>query len=128
VWLAGKLTALIAWMGDGHILKAGTLVSVKRQAVINLHVINRVTSILTNAALDHSTGDSQPTNTSFHHFNQTEGCNKFLQMFAVFATVTWWQNPDYKNFYLTLRWLMSYIYGAPILDVSRSHTMTQHSR
>ena len=30
--------------------------------------------------------------------------------------------------FLTLRWLMSYIYGAPILDVSRSHTMTQHSR
>ena len=29
---------------------------------------------------------------------------------------------------LTLRWLMSYIYGAPILDVSRSHTTTQHSR
>ena len=29
---------------------------------------------------------------------------------------------------LTLRRLMSYIYGAPILDVSRSHTMTQHSR
>jgi hypothetical protein len=34
--------------------------------------------------------------------------------------------------YLTLRLLMSYIYiyiyGAPILDVSRSHTTTQHSR
>jgi len=30
--------------------------------------------------------------------------------------------------WLTLRRLMSYIYGAPILDVSRSHTMTQHSR
>ena len=29
---------------------------------------------------------------------------------------------------LTLRWLTSYIYGAPILDVSRSHTTTQHSR
>ena len=29
---------------------------------------------------------------------------------------------------LTLRLLMSYIYGAPILDVSRSHTMTHHSR
>jgi hypothetical protein len=28
---------------------------------------------------------------------------------------------------LTLRLLMPYIYGAPILDVSRSHT-TQHSR
>ena len=32
------------------------------------------------------------------------------------------------NVTLTLRVLMSYIYGAPILDVSRSHTMTQHSR
>ena len=29
---------------------------------------------------------------------------------------------------LTLRLLMSYIYGAVILDVSRSHTTTQHSR
>jgi len=29
---------------------------------------------------------------------------------------------------LTLRRLMSYIYGAPILDVSRSHTTAQHSR
>ena len=29
---------------------------------------------------------------------------------------------------LTFRILMSYIYGAPILDVSRSHTTTQHSR
>ena len=29
---------------------------------------------------------------------------------------------------LTLRRLMSYIYGAPILDVSRSHTTMQHSR
>ena len=29
---------------------------------------------------------------------------------------------------LTRRRLTSYIYGAPILDVSRSHTTTQHSR
>ena len=29
---------------------------------------------------------------------------------------------------LTPRLLMSYIYGAPILDVSRSHTTTHHSR
>ena len=28
---------------------------------------------------------------------------------------------------LTLRLLMSYIYGAPIVDVSRSHTLTQQS-
>jgi len=29
---------------------------------------------------------------------------------------------------LTFRLLMSCIYGAPILDVSRSHTTTHHSR
>jgi len=29
---------------------------------------------------------------------------------------------------LTFRLLMSYIYGAPIFYVSRSHTTTQHSR
>ena len=29
---------------------------------------------------------------------------------------------------LNFKRLMSYIYGAPILDVSRSHTTTQHSR
>ena len=29
---------------------------------------------------------------------------------------------------LTFRLLMSYLYGAPILDVYRSHTTTQHSR
>ena len=29
---------------------------------------------------------------------------------------------------LTLRLPMSFIYGAPILDVSRSHTTTHHSR
>jgi len=34
----------------------------------------------------------------------------------------------YGKLLLALRLLMSYIYGAPILDVSRSHTTTQHSR
>ena len=29
---------------------------------------------------------------------------------------------------LTFRRLMSYIYGAPIFDVSRSHTTTHHTR
>jgi len=32
------------------------------------------------------------------------------------------------TYWLTLRLLMSYIYGAPILDVSRSYTTTHHSR
>ena len=35
---------------------------------------------------------------------------------------------EYPLLSLTLRRLMSYIYGAPILNVSRSHTTTQHSR
>ena len=35
---------------------------------------------------------------------------------------------QYLNDTLTLRSLTLYIYGAPILDVSRSHTTTQHSR
>jgi hypothetical protein len=34
----------------------------------------------------------------------------------------------FKIFLLNLRLLMSYIHGAHIFDVSRSHTTTQHSR
>ena len=41
---------------------------------------------------------------------------------------TEWESGDWPHGQLTLRRLMSYIYGAPILDVSRSHTTTQHSR
>ena len=43
----------------------------------------------------------------------------FTSQHVVITQTTW---------ILTLRWLMSCIYGAPILDVSRSHTTTQHSR
>jgi len=39
-----------------------------------------------------------------------------------------WIQLSLNFFTLTLRRLMSYIYGAPILDVSRSHTTTHHSR
>ena len=38
---------------------------------------------------------------------------------------------EFKTTHLTLkrlRYIYIYIYGAPILDVSRSHTTTQHSR
>ena len=38
------------------------------------------------------------------------------------------RNTNKMQLFLTLRGLMSYIYGAPTLDVSRSHTTTQHSR
>jgi len=49
---------------------------------------------------------------------------------AVITFVTGMQHKvkEVTKLLLTLRQLMSYIYGAPILDVSRSHTTTQHSR
>jgi len=50
--------------------------------------------------------------------NSTMNCPSPLQYSVL--TVT--------NSSLTLRSLTLYIYGAPILDVSRSHTTTQHSR
>ena len=51
-----------------------------------------------------------------------EHCDKFCEHnFSLFFFFVY----DKK---LTLRRLMSCIYGAPILDVSRSHTTTQHSR
>jgi len=46
-----------------------------------------------------------------------------------FSLQHWWPTLQKVRFYdLTLRRLMSYIYAAPFLDVSRSHTTTQHSR
>ena len=52
------------------------------------------------------------------------GSDIFLAMHCVYNYLS------SLNQSLTLRRLMSYIYiyGAPILDVSRSHTTTQHSR
>ena len=44
----------------------------------------------------------------------------------LYAFISWSFFTCYPS--LTLKVLMSYIYGAPILDVSRSHTTTQHSR
>ena len=51
--------------------------------------------------------------------------------FTLSSFISFWSNSrpqSVQPFYLTLRLLMSYIYGAPILNVSRSHTTTQHSR
>ena len=49
---------------------------------------------------------------------------------TLFTHYSWYKVVKYYMIFhlLTLRWIMSYIYGAPILDVSRSHTTTQHSR
>ena len=50
--------------------------------------------------------------------------------FFIFTFAHRWYTERHTNstFTLTLRWLMSYIYGAPNLNVSRSHTTMQHSR
>jgi len=47
---------------------------------------------------------------------------------SVLTATAWRRERVSVHSFLTLRRLMSYIYGAPILDVSRSHTTTQHSR
>ena len=62
----------------------------------------------------------------FQEHKQTDG-HKYRQAGVIKLVV------NFRNFVngsncLTLRRLMSYIYGAPIFDVSRSHTTTQHSR
>jgi len=56
--------------------------------------------------------------------DQKRGMNRSVVMMAQPLS------PPHQAFFssLTLRRLMSYIYGAPILDVSGSHTTTQHSR
>ena len=63
--------------------------------------------------------------TNFHTFTKQQVT--FLDMADGKANRTKLQCSKH-SLNLTLRWLMSYIYGAPILDVSRSHTATQHSR
>jgi len=54
-----------------------------------------------------------------------EVLGKTMKLFTM-AINRWKLDADFVL--LTLRLLMSYIYGAPILHVSRSHTTTQHSR
>ena len=60
---------------------------------------------------------------SLPHSKLQASCPVLSQIDPVHAT-----HPNSWRSILTLRRLMSYIYGAPILDVSRSHTTTQHSR
>ena len=56
---------------------------------------------------------------TFIHYRCSQAANIFAGLYIIC-------NKPYP--YLTLRSLTLYIYGAPILDVSRSHTTTQHSR
>ena len=51
-----------------------------------------------------------------------------IRVYVVEFMKSTFRSPRKWRVSLTLRLLMSYIYGAHILDVSRSHTPTQHSR
>ena len=62
-------------------------------------------------------------------------CKTMIIPVVTYSSETWTSTAKDKNNLhiferqiLTLRSLTLYIYGAPILDVSRSHTTTQHSR
>jgi len=66
-------------------------------------------------------------------FHSADFCETHVQEFPVDMSCAEFypertQYVDNAGKKLTLRRLMSYVYGAPILDVSRSHTTTQHSR
>ena len=73
----------------------------------------------------------------YTYFSLCLSCSHHIFLFLYSSTGTtcvqqcynvWTNMGYYLRSRLTLRRLMSYIYGAPILDVSRSHTTTQHSR
>jgi len=74
--------------------------------------------------------DSQPT-TQQRRLScalKKPGCCLMVATVSTIKEMRFQYYKIFKTLKLTLRRLMSYIYGAPILDVSRSHTTTQHSR
>jgi len=74
-------------------------------------------------------GNTRRTSRSLAGFETPIPAVKRLQTYALGRTATLIGHKQSLGVRcLTLRRLMSYIYGAPILDVSRSHTTTQHSR
>ena len=73
-----------------------------------------------------------PCVTVCHHVSTglyiAEDLNSQLNRYIYLKSCIWFRFSWFQRLCLTLRRLMSYIYGAPILNVSRSHTTTQHSR
>jgi len=88
--------------------------SVERRLAVNLHLNTNVTTIMSGQGNIRS---------YLHRLKITDSpecpCKQDIQTT---------EHLIFQCEKLTLRLLMSYIYGAPILDVSRSHTTTQHSR
>jgi len=70
-----------------------------------------------------------PNDSIFVYFNPLNPeLNPICYLLALLGTHHFLHVSRIRVKILTFRRLMSYIYGAPILDVSRSHTTTQHSR
>jgi len=77
---------------------------------------------------EHSAGKDLEGNSrdQFNHLNPE--LNPICYLLALLGAHNFLHVSRIRVKLLTFRLLMSYIYGAPILDVSRSHTTTQHSR
>ena len=74
--------------------------------------------------LSHHYSTNVPTNVT-----EDRKAHPLVSNVKVHVWIHWICHQEVRQWFkLTLRRLMSYIYGAPILDVSRSHTTTQHSR
>jgi len=72
--------------------------------------------------------EEQPTWTLANGQLDAQISNTFITILYMYVFRVISSSSSGGQIVLTLRLLMSYIYGAPILDVSRSHTTTQHSR
>ena len=77
--------------------------------------------------IDNKKGDTEKTD--YNEFNPLNPeLNPICYLLALLGAHNFLHVSRIRVELLTLRRLMSYKYGAPILDVSRSHTTTQHSR
>jgi hypothetical protein len=85
--------------------------------------------VLTTTTTTTTTNNNNNTSMSYNNNNFPIIVYVYLNLcyHSCIATCSTWFKFRFRR-KLTLRSLMSYIYGAPILDVSRSHTTTQHSR
>jgi len=96
----------------------------------SLYILHSVVKRATAEMKDNkATGDDDVPGNLVKLFKENSLSTMTQQISNVYKTGEWPKNfTKVTVIALTLRRLMSYIYGAPILDVSRSHTTTQHSR
>ena len=100
------------------------------QRIVTLLNLGILTSEFTDLFFITAINLLQPTDYVMHHqFNPLNPeLNPICYLLALLGAHHFLHVSRIRVKLLTLRRLMSYTYGAPILDVSRSHTTTQHSR